>query len=489
MELITGTVAMHHDVFLRVAKNDYNNYQSALIRELVQNSYDAGASIINIYTNDEKREIHIEDNGCGMTLDILINKLFCYGGTTKDIGKIGAFGKAKELIFFPWERYEIETLNNKVSGSGAQYSIESDRDFTLNGTNIILVLQKSEYYYIDERIKETLEKMEINCKIIFNDLLIECSHKKGILIEDMGWASIYLNKETKAGCYTRNRIRGLWMFDSYVSKGEEFGGEVTLEINGNSIEILVSNRDGFKCDYSSKFNEFMERLTVDTRSTLTSKNKTTKHYIKGEGKNFVFNYKLLEAIKLKDNNEETNKNIEEITKDLSVIDKERVMNFMETENFEEEMFKFLSYKPDFVIINTYEREKEIKQFMKKKKSDILAKMWTEIIKQIMIDNNMTSNFVCGFNFNEAEACYERLQGIDYFYVNPDKIFSDVPEMKNRWFTKRWVFAYELILKAAHEIAHMDYGYHSESYVNHFHKLILNTFIKGRSVYEHIQKIK
>lgn len=115
--------------FRRLARQDYRNWRMALAREFIQNCVDAGACNIHILFNPDSRTLTVADDGCGMSRDILENKLLCMGGTSKrGDGTLGCFGKAKEILFFGWESYRIITRQAggptwRVDGIGSQYEI------------------------------------------------------------------------------------------------------------------------------------------------------------------------------------------------------------------------------------------------------------------------------------------------------------------------------------------------------------------------------
>jgi len=72
-----------------------------MVREVLQNSHDAGGSIsLTIERKPEGFLVTCADTGCGMDEDTLINKFLCLGGTTKaaQAGAVGAFGIAKAAI-------------------------------------------------------------------------------------------------------------------------------------------------------------------------------------------------------------------------------------------------------------------------------------------------------------------------------------------------------------------------------------------------------
>lgn len=98
----TRQVQVPHAYFQKV-KSEYSDWRWAMIREFIQNAYDAQATTINFWltTNDACRiEFHVNDDGVGIDQDTLENVLLCMGGSRKPAGAIGGFGYAKAILYF-----------------------------------------------------------------------------------------------------------------------------------------------------------------------------------------------------------------------------------------------------------------------------------------------------------------------------------------------------------------------------------------------------
>src|SRR3990167_5068098 len=104
-------VRIPSDHFLRRIKTDYADFQSAIIREFLQNSVDAGATRvdINIIAEGENVRLTVADDGGGCTVETITDRLLTLGGTYKEEGAVGGFGVAKELLFFAWPEWHIYT--------------------------------------------------------------------------------------------------------------------------------------------------------------------------------------------------------------------------------------------------------------------------------------------------------------------------------------------------------------------------------------------
>ncbi len=304
--------------WLQNAVLDYEDWQSKWWRECVQNSADAKARNIRLFTYknpDGTISAGCEDDGGGMALDILLNRFLVLGGTTKEAGgdTSGGFGKAKEMLLLPWISWMIHTRDAAAVGAGDGYAVyvvkdgkwqwhqlpgetepgfpaptvdAIDRDGTL-----LTVLMPSEKHTDIANAMAYVEKCWLP-KIRFHfqsnapemdrtDL--QANLRNGRHIRDVGdKARIYYtktgNKVSKILCRTRE---GLWMFSRYLPS--EVTGYVVIELLRPSIELLTSNRDGFS-DYDVRraMENFTNELAADTSSALTAKKNMITEIYQGE---------------------------------------------------------------------------------------------------------------------------------------------------------------------------------------------------------------
>ena len=86
---------------------------TALIRQFLQNSLDAGAKRVDFLTGDGY--LMVRDNGRGITRERMVEALLTMGGTDKPEGAIGGFGNAKIALLFSHEAYRIRALDTIVT--------------------------------------------------------------------------------------------------------------------------------------------------------------------------------------------------------------------------------------------------------------------------------------------------------------------------------------------------------------------------------------
>lgn len=137
----TRQVQVPHSYFQK-ARSEYSDWRWAVIREFIQNSYDAQASTIEfrlIANAADRIELHVDDDGIGMDEDTLLNVLLCMGGSRKLEGSIGGKGWAKAILFFAHHGYTIRTGNLRVDGSGGEYRL-TEEPTNIAGTRITVEL-------------------------------------------------------------------------------------------------------------------------------------------------------------------------------------------------------------------------------------------------------------------------------------------------------------------------------------------------------------
>ena len=165
--LASRQVQVPHGYF-RKAKSEYADWRWAMIREFIQNSYDAQATTIDfrLSVNDRDAiELSVDDDGIGMDRDTLENVLLCMGGSRKPEGAIGGFGYAKAILFFAHQGYTIRTQGLRVEGSGGEYRLSAGNMVTA-GTQITVELDDDSDLFDEwrERIEHYTAACYMECE-------------------------------------------------------------------------------------------------------------------------------------------------------------------------------------------------------------------------------------------------------------------------------------------------------------------------------------
>ena len=479
-----GTVKVPKGYFFKMAKMDYNDWRHALAREFFQNSVDADSSKIEVATDSTRRVVHIVDNGCGMDYDTIKEKLLVFGGSKKATGGVGAFGKAKEILFFSWEKYEIRTRNWLVTGEGADYTIEEVDEWTDGTECTIWLWENVDFNEVVSGFNYVARRFEVDCTILIDGEAIAPVLKRGELLRRLDWADLYIDREVKS-YYISVRIDGQWMFSDWLSDARDFG-TLLLEVHGDSTDVLTSNRDSLKGDDKQKLRALVNEFVTETRSALEPEKVIVKEKFTGLGKVAVNRAKAAEKISeyinnLYDEVAPTKESIEEVVdsiidrlpaENVTVLDVDRVTETVNEvskarESYwnYEDRFSFIGFQPDFHVI--YEEGstagKKLEKYLQWPSVISLANAWTEILKQVFLDIEEYIDFHVGFNFSLTQAAsYSRVKGEHYFYLNPNLLLSDC-EGKPHWRHQRTLLREDLVLKAIHEITHLYVSDHVEDF--------------------------
>ena len=268
-------VEIPHDYFLNMSRKDYSSIEMALVREFIQNSIDAGAKQIFFDFDKENNVMTVFDDGHGMTEDIILNKLLCLGKSHKETkNAVGAFGHAKLLLYFSWEKWEIHSLDNYVKGNSHFFDIRESEH--IDGTISSIKLDKSiDINHLISTLTYFVEDCELNCAIKYSDgtdnvsLLAEKKREKTIYEDEN--VIIYTNSHKSH--YAIVRQNGVKMFSVFLSKSDT---TPIIEIKKSPYEMFLQNRDYFRKPYDDVISELTKQLSTDSVDSFTMNNSQTE---------------------------------------------------------------------------------------------------------------------------------------------------------------------------------------------------------------------
>lgn len=264
-------VQVPHSYFQK-AKTEYSDWRWAMIREFIQNSYDAQATAIDfrLAVNADRRiELEVDDDGVGMDQDVLENVLLCMGGSRKPSGAIGGFGYAKAILFFAHHGYTIRTHDLLVQGSGGEYRLTTE-DGSVSGTRIVVELDDdpdmfeawrdgiTNYVAASYMEYTTGRAVEISLDGQVLEQNNDRSYDFGVrsVLGDI-WYDEVANTSRSAFVVS---VQGLPMFTEFefasTNECALIGG---LELEAGSA-ALTANRDGFTSAFSAQFSEVLGNL-------------------------------------------------------------------------------------------------------------------------------------------------------------------------------------------------------------------------------------
>jgi hypothetical protein len=210
-------VSIPSSFFLKEAKHEYYDYRTRLVQELLQNSLDAGATVIRL--TFDVLGYKCEDNGRGMTQDRMVSALLTMGGSVKEQGATGGFGAAKKLLLFAHASFSIHSNDTFVSGVGLSYRFVSQGSRV--GTEVGAVwANATDFCGMDNKALSLLRKCNFSgrAKVYVNGELFTdyISARHATTVEGLG--EVFANKNRSEG---ENEVyvlhNGLYMFSRYIT--------------------------------------------------------------------------------------------------------------------------------------------------------------------------------------------------------------------------------------------------------------------------------
>lgn len=257
--------------FFRNELREYSDWKWAYVREAMQNCFDApGSRNVSVRVDEYvggSVNIEFANDGRPMDLDVLENKLLALGETGKVSGEgsVGGFGKAKVLLYFAHESWNIRSGSLSVTGSGGEYEITDGCEF-LDGTRSNVVVANVTV----EQVVDQLEKFAMFSQwagtLTVNGKVLPTCMQKGARRRDLGFGTVFTNRSASHVMVVR--IGGIPMFTEWCSLKRC----VVVELNGSSLDILTSNRDGLIYHCARQLNSFVTELAVDKKSALKDRN-------------------------------------------------------------------------------------------------------------------------------------------------------------------------------------------------------------------------
>jgi hypothetical protein len=252
--------------FFKKAFADYSNRYWAFVREMLQNSVDAGSTQIDIKLLRIGTDtfVSVDDNGCGMTEEVLFGKLLSLGSSGKDFrdGATGGFGKAKEILYFAHTKYTIAISGMKVTGSGANY--ESMGAPTRRGVLSEVIWDGDVERNLQQAFESYCSMANFKTRISLNSKVLTCKFTGGQYrrnLDDIG--RVYSSKMGQGTLVVR--VNGMPMFYQTLA----YKGNVVVELD--SSKILTSNRDYLVWPKGNQLSAFVQSLTTNHKKALVQR--------------------------------------------------------------------------------------------------------------------------------------------------------------------------------------------------------------------------
>lgn len=258
--------------FFKKEFNEYDNWRWAWVREICQNSIDAGSGKISFEITEEGDHtvVTVTNDGTPMTEDIIVNKLLALGASGKNFaGTTGGFGKAKNILLFCHQAWSVKSGITCVSGVGGEYDITKIPH--LSGTMTTVTMEGHQRDKLIEQLELFIKVAQWSGVFVINGSEHTANLKKGSPRRDLGFGKVFTNKSIPYRMIVR--INGVPMFITRIGLDRC----VIVELTGTSDQVMTSNRDGLLYQYRNELSDFVTELSVDKRSALKDRSRGPKY--------------------------------------------------------------------------------------------------------------------------------------------------------------------------------------------------------------------
>ena len=459
-------IKVDFNYFKTCAKREYTqNLPVIWIREALQNSTDAGAENVWIELTDD--EITFTDDGKGMDSNIINNKLLTLGGSQKDAGAVGGFGKAKEVLFFCHSEWSITSCPNKTTKYFINHQMIDKVPIRITkgefnrGTIIKIKYDSAEFNKQTwaSCIRGFVSTCSTKTKIFLNCDELQKLENRGKCIEyDIGTLRINKSKKTN-NVYVR--IRGITMF--YFSSWGDIEALITLDLKGESIDLMSSSRERLLDIHQSSFNRIIKTILANPKSIVDKGHTLT-----------VDKYSMREALEFKKEiqktgSEEISDAVDDAIQALERGDKSALDYLLnKVEGLDENVagrlrlivggFFISDMGYNFVVYRDGEKKATIDPTSPK--AQTILHVWKRTVEQVMKDNQLTDNVIVGLTFSpSAEASHTATRNFygeteHHILINPTVVekYSDAVDL-----------GFFLHDRACHELAHIRIEDHYENF--------------------------
>lgn len=472
-----GQVKIGREFFAKI-KNDYANWRWALIREFLQNCFDApGCKTVEIVVAKAgaNTQLTVRNDGEPMIEDVLVNKLLTLGGSGKNFDgeNAGGFGVAKSLLYYTHLQYRIRTGRLSVVGEGAQYKIGKAANY--DGTESIVTIEGDEVTALVTEIERFAAFAQWKGRLTLNGRTLETDLRKGARRKDLTWGVVYSNQSFSNACIVR--LNGQPMFTRFC----RHKGCILIELTGKASNTLTSNRDSLRGDYASELSDLLTALAVDKRSALKEQKAEYKRYLGDKLRNEAKQPKkaeqtlgdLIDVAALADliaagpKTERTPDTVAGGGIKLIVEDKQDVHEVKLGH-------EFILKNATGMVTPAYHTPGD--QFSSYSKD--LIRCWVAALLKLYAIHGISGEFSVGFVFDD-DSVAEFEHGVygNVYYINPTRTVCQRKNTACRSFKSRytgaWTNRFEILSVAAHEFVHGAFGLkeHDEDYAGKLTEVI------------------
>jgi hypothetical protein len=447
---------------------DYSEWREKWFREVIQNGVDAGARNIACSVQEQADGtwlVSCEDDGRGMNQDTILNKFLAEAGTTKTVGgTLGGFGRAKELLTWPWLAWEMHTQDWQLTGVGKAEPDMEPAPYR-KGTRLSVVMPADKATTAAAAIAFIGKCNVPHVKFTVNGEVIKARLAPGDVLRDVeGQIEVCYDKKAKdpfkaviVRVKSGDVSLAMFSYNPYIDDFDSIPGQITIEIIGRSVDILTSNRDGFENHQLKRAVErFVGELAVDSGAALRKKKGLIRE--KYEGKRYraeatSTQSALLQTLGRMQPEGKRDGTAHDLSKDQITEMVNTLLGFADDSDEEsltlrvradsaevmlggmgvrganhmEAIAKQLAWQPSFYLRNDVENFNVPKKYRPEhmtKQIRLLASLWAEMCRFVMMQLGSSVEFGVGFCFEDPDdldsalAMYCREGDEHWLLVNP-----------------------------------------------------------------------
>lgn len=277
------TVVLPADHFHSRVVNQYRNVPTAIVREILQNSVDAGATTVVFCTRENGYTA--SDNGHGMTLEAFRKYFLCLGGSRKSTGSLGGFGAAKEVLAYAWGSWKAELLDAVVTGNGCA-NVKSEPSTRVKGFSISADDPSLDGSRIRRAVAHVMARSSLPCKVILDTEQVWPARKQvkgGRGLAAFPWGKVYrMPKDTAfSPGYLTILAGGLYSAEEYTGLDYPLVVDVTRGMPPQ--EVFTESRDSLLYDHRQAINDLTAQANKRDTSPVDDTLKVTIYRAKSQG--------------------------------------------------------------------------------------------------------------------------------------------------------------------------------------------------------------
>lgn len=195
------SMGFHFASVLTLVANQYRSLREAVL-EALQNGLDAGAKKINVNINQEARNIFVQDDGCGASIEHMRKCLSEVAKSQKERGKLGQFGIGVVASFGKCKRFTFQSRPKNKSNGMRRWVFDCATLAKSTGNGVVPCLPVAEHaqWWNSELAIESYTKDQLKAALDFDEFCTAIYDRYGAAML-RNKTTIYVKLTTPDGKY------------------------------------------------------------------------------------------------------------------------------------------------------------------------------------------------------------------------------------------------------------------------------------------------